>query len=243
MNEIRSSLEPGAIAAIAFLAIVILLLAYAAIHAKKRRQAFDQLMPQLGIERIDPPEPGDVLPDLLFHPNGFEGAPASWGKWQLLRSRVLQAWSGSSAGRSVLILDVSQDRSRTNMSGQKDEASRERQENATVIRCDPGPGGPPDFLIWEQVLFKSQVRGQRAIHGSDQIGEHYFLFSDAPDEDLEPWITPALRETLGRHRLWRIATHNGVVFLSRGTSQQQPDEFRSFLSEGEALLAALLGRG
>ena len=232
-------MELGAIAAIGFLVLVIFLGVYAAVHAKKRRAALEELAPQLGLRTVEPPEAADVLPDLLFHPNGFSETPSAWGKWEVLRSRVLRAWEGSSAGRDMVLMDVSVDRWRTDMVGQRDQDSKQKQVNVTLIRCDAGPGGPPDFLVMEHVLFKGQVRGQRSINGPEQIGEHYFLFSDAPDAELERWITPSLRDTLGRHRLWMIASHDGVLFLARGTAQQQPDELRSFLSEAEALLSSM----
>ena len=85
--------------------------------------------------------------------------------------------------------------------------------------------------------------GSANLDGSREVrafGEHYFLFSGAPEEQLASWITPQLREVLTRHRLWSIAAHDGVIFLCRGSSREGVHEIESFLIEGEELLAAML---
>lgn len=232
-----ATIDPGAVAAVSFVTVAALLLVYAARHGRRRRQQLDSLMPALGLGAIEPPAAQEVLPDLLFHPNGFSGTPGTRGRWQLLRSRVLAAWRADLAGSPVLVLDVSIDRRCTD--APLSSGTSEAQVNATVIRCAPSQG-PPDFLVQEHVLFKGQLSGQRAIHGVEQIGQHYFVFSDAEDSELEAWITPQLREVLTRHRLWTIAAQDQVLYLARGTTPETPGRIRSFLEEGEAILFALL---
>lgn len=115
------------------------------------------------------------------------------------------------------------------------------QVNQTVIRSEPGAEeGPPNLLIEERVLFKSKVRNQRSLDGVEQFGQHYFLFSSAPEDELAAWVTPEVREALAAHRLWRIAAHDGVWYLSRGSSREEPRQMESFLREGGFLLSALL---
>ena len=235
MSETR--IDPGAIGATAFVALMVLLLLYRARYLRNRREALGQLLPGLGVQAIEAPAVDAVLPTLLFHPNGFSETPSSWGRWELIRARILEAWSAELARTPVLILDVSIDRRRVD--GPRSSTS-EKQVNRTLIRCTPPSAPPPDFLVQEQVLFKGQVRGQRAVNGPEQIGKHYFLFSDAEDSELQPWITGRLREALGQHRLWTLAAHDGVLFLARGSSPENPTGFQTFLQEGAAILDAVL---
>ncbi len=224
-------LSGGPLAAIAFLTAAVLLLVYAAIAGRRRRRALERLMRGLGFQQIEDPDPTALVPDELFYPNGFASQEKDGGYASIL-PRVPLAWTGWVGGRDVVVLDVTITRSRGRRSS--------KLFNRTVIRClPPGDLAPPDFMINERVLLKGQIRGARAISGPAEIGLHYYLFSDASDEALVPWITPALRDQLARYRLWRIAAHDGVLFLGRSTAEQQPGEMPSFLAEGEALLAGM----
>ncbi len=228
------------IGALSFVVLMVGLLIYRARHIRRRGQALDELLPGLGVQEVEAPslhDTLDLLPDLLFHPGGFSETPRSWGNWELMRSAILRAWNAELAGVPVSILDVSIDRRRVD--GPRS-STAEKQINRTLIRCAPPADVPPDFLLREQPLLKSQLRGQRAINGPEQIGRHYFLFSDAEDSELEPFITDHLREVLTRHRLWTVAAHDGVLFLTRGSAPESPARFQNFLNEGEAILYAFL---
>ncbi len=234
-----SEVPLGAVAGLAFLMVVIVLWVTSSRHWKKRFAELEKLMPSLGYQPIVEPTSEDLLPALLFHPNGFESMqrPAGSAGWKERLPRMPKAWTGELANRAVTVLDVTIDRIQF-VAGQRREGTG--QVNATVIRCDPAPtGGPPDFLVEERALFKNKVKGQRSINGPAQIGEHYFVFSDAPDTQLEDWISPILREQLGHHRLWTIAAHEGVLYLTR-RRYEAPGDVPRFLQEGEGLLTGLL---
>lgn len=226
-------LQGGALIAAAFVMMCLLLLIYASIDRVRRRRGLTRLMPDLGFHFVDNPDPIELVPDDLFYPNGFASQEKEGGYASVL-PRVPVAWSGRIGGRKSVVMEVSITRSHA--------FKTNKSINRTVIRCvPPGDAAPPDFMIHEWVLLKGQARGARAISGPARIGRHYYLFSDAPEAALVPWITTALRDQLARHRLWWIATHCGVFYLSRNTSRQQTSDMPGFLAEGEALLAALLG--
>ncbi len=233
-------MNPPAVAVITFVVGVILLWIYAARHWGKRRQALEVLMPSLGYSSIEEPSSDDLLPNLLFHPNGFESTRKSGvgSDWLELQPRIPMAWKGRAGKRSVTVMDVSISR-RQKLGGKAQHRDSTRQLSVTLIRCDPGTTiRPPDFLIEERVLFKNKIKGQRSANGPEQIGQHYFVFSDASREQLEAWITPSLRDQLAQYRLWTVATHHGALYLARNRLEK-PAEFSVFLQEGEALLAGL----
>jgi hypothetical protein len=237
-------LDPAALAAILFVAVALFLLVYSVRHWSNRRKKMAELMPALGYMPIDDPDPKDFLPELLFHPNGFplsskEGL--SRGEWQDVRALVQSAWRGNLAGHEVQVLDISVQRFLHLRPGEHHDGATAHQVNVTVLRCQPSHDpGPPDFLVEERVLFKSKVRGAVAIGGRDVLGEHYFTFSDASGSELEPWLNGGTCDQLGRHRLWRIAAHDGVLYLTRSSSWQKPDRMQGFLDEAEALLSCML---
>lgn len=225
-------LSGGPLAAVAFVTLCVLLLVYAGVDRARRHREFEDLMPSLGFQPVEDPDPAGLVSDELFYPNGFESQGLEGGYGSIL-PRIAVAWSGTLGGREVMMLEVSITRPHA--------VKTSKSINRTVIRYVPsGAVAPPDFMIHEWVLFKGQIRGARAVSGPAQMGQHYYLFSDAPDEELAPWITTALRERLAEHRLWRIAAHDGVFFLSRSTSWQQPGEIPGFLAEAEAILSGLM---
>jgi hypothetical protein len=233
-----SQRDPGALLVLGFVVLVVFLSVYAFRHWAKRKKALLELMPTLGFTQVGEPRPGDLIPDLLFHPNEFEGPQPGVGLIQDLHPRVTLAWTGTLADRTVTVMDVSVAR----IHGHR--ANEERTGmtlNRTVLRC-PTPSGepPPDFLLTEKVLFKGQVEHHRAVRGVETFGKHYFLFSEAPDDQLARWISPLVEVALGRHRLWTIAAHGGVLYMCRGTKHEEAHEIESFLSEGEEFLRALL---
>jgi hypothetical protein len=239
----ESGFPTEAIWALSILGVAILLLIYRGLHHRKRRRELARLLPTLGFEPIAEPFPEGLLPGFLFHPNGVPGpdgeppGPRKGPRQQALSSRVLAAWSGQLAGARVTMMDVALLRRRVT-TGARWNTWR---HDWTVLRCDPGNGRrPPDLLVEEHVLFKGRIEGERALHGPSKIGEHYYAFGHAPDEELGRWINPELRERLERHRLWTVGAHDGVLYLSRGSSLQTPAEMPGFLREGEGLLAALL---
>ena len=233
--------DPGALFTLGFVIVVLFLSIYAIRHWAKRKEALQELMPQLGFQPLEDPDPDLLVPDLLFHPNGFGGPPTGRGIAQDVMRRVPMAWSGRLADREVVIMDVSVVRRRT---GQTEDRDHTHPLNRTVIRC-PTPTGepPPDLLIEERVLFKKQVKNQRPVRGAETLGQHYFVFSTAPDDWLERWIPPAVEDLLGRYRLWKIASHGGVLYLGRGTSREEPREMESFLRAGGDFLRAFLPEG
>jgi hypothetical protein len=228
---------------VGFVVLVIVLTAYAAVHWSRRRKALAELLPSLGWQPVAEPSSEALLPALLFHPNGFDGSGTTEGRlgqWEEIRPRVTAAWTGTLAGLEATLMDVSIHRIYV-----EEETSQHQQTtaqlDATVLRCDPGPGArPPDFLIDERVRFKSRLRGTVALDGETRIGEHYFLFSGAGETDLAPWVAPRLRELLAAQRLWTVATHDGAIFLSRRLQRLRPDEIPAFLSDGASLVSALL---
>ncbi|MDA8021158.1 MAG: hypothetical protein MPN21_27285 [Thermoanaerobaculia bacterium] len=241
MEALRTWLQdtdPGALFALGFVVLVVLLSIYALRHWAKRKAALLEMMPKLGFQAIEEPDPERLVPDSLFHPNGFGEQSTGRGTVQDVMRRVPMAWTGRLADRDVTVMDVSVMRRRT---GQTEDRDQTHPLNRTVLRC-PTPTGepPPDLLIEERVLFKGQVKDQRSVRGNETFGEHYFLFSSAPDTWLERWITPPLEDVLGRHRLWRLAAHDGVLYLCRGSSREEPKEMESFLHEGEEFLRAFL---
>ncbi len=227
---------------LAFLALVVVLWIYAARHWKNRKEELKILMPNLGYQPIAEPSYKALLPELLFHPNGFE---SMWGKSSSrfvendIRAFVPSAWTGHLGRREVTVLDASI--SRRSAKSEREVGKSIKNRDFTVISCRPdGDRVPPDFLIEERVLFKGQVRGERSVNGPALMGKHYFLFSDAPQEELEPWITPRLRDQLGQVRLWDLAVHRGVFYLTRTTFYpEKAAAIPDFLREGEALLAGL----
>ena len=230
--------DPGALMLFGFLGLVIFLSGYAFLHWSKRKKALLEMMPRLGYQVIEEPSPKDLIPELLFHPDEFEPPKSGGGRTEDIVPRVPMAWRGRLAGRDVTVMDVTISR----LHGHR--AHEERSAftlNRTVLRCSTPTGEPPpDLLITEKVLFKGRVKHHRTVGGAETFGEHYFVFSDAGDDWLARWITPALQEVLGRYRLWNLATHNGVVYLCRGSKLEEPHEIESFLREGEELLAAFL---
>ena len=223
-------LSGGPLASVAFVTLCVLLLVYAGIHNARRRRELERLLPTLSFHRIEKPVAAELVTDELFYPNGFESQEKQGGYGSI--ARVPMAWSGQIGGRGVVLMDVSIRRSKA--------VGTDKSLDRTVIRHVPPDGAPPDFMIHEWVLFKGQIRGARAIGGPAEIGQHYYLFSDAPDAALVPWITAALRSQLERHRLWRIAAHDGVLYLSRNTARQRPVDMPDFLAEAEPLLDGLL---
>lgn len=234
-------LPGGALFALGFVALVAFLSIYAIVYYAKRRKQLDELLPSHGLNVLPDPPAEELVPELLFHPNGFpmaDGEMTSRLQDSELFRRVPAAWKGRLGAHDVVVMDVSISRLMPRGGANTD---RDKKVNHTVIRHDPGPGPrPPDFVIEERVLLKSQIRGERAVNGPAQIGGHYFLFSAAPDEELAPWINTDLRSQLGQHRLWEIAAHQGILYLTRGTSVISTRQIQSFLQEGEALLTALL---
>ncbi|MEM1204915.1 MAG: hypothetical protein AAGN66_16920 [Acidobacteriota bacterium] len=222
-------LSGGPLAAVAFVTLIVLLLTYAGIYNARRRRELERLLPTLGFHRIEKPG-AELVTDELFYPNGFESQEKQGGYGSI--ARVPMAWSGQIGERGVVLMDVSIRRSKP--------VGADKSLDRTVIRHVPQDGAPPDFMIHEWVLLKGQIRGARAIGGPAEIGRHYYLFSDAPDEALVPWITTDLRGQLEEHRLWRIAAHDGVLYLSRGTVPLRPSDLPDVLAEGEALLDGLL---
>ncbi|MEO1087157.1 MAG: hypothetical protein AAFY88_23220 [Acidobacteriota bacterium] len=223
-------LSGGPLAAVVFISFCALLLIYAGVYRALRRRELERLMPRLDFQPVDSPDPAQLVPEELFYPNGFTSQQLEAGYASLL-PRISQAWSGRIAGHRALVMDVSITRTRGRRTS--------KSFDGTVIRCAPPGDAPPDFKITEWVLFKGQIRGQRAIAGPAEMGQHYYLFSDAPDEALEPWVTPTLRSQLERFRLWDIAVHGGVFFLAQGNARLRPDDFPQFLAEAESLLAGL----
>ncbi len=225
---------------IAIFTVPILLLIYAARHGAKRRHGLAALMPSIGFRPIAEPSPAELVPELLFHPNGFGDQDADDGGWQDLLPRVPVAWSGQLGQHSVTVMEVTIHRL-AYVADLQEERNIQHNLDQTVLRCaSRGDDRPPEMLIKEQVLFKSRVKGARTVGGSNQIGAHYFVFSDAPQHELERWINPRLRDALSRHRLWQIATHQGVLYLTRGNSYEKSHEIKSFLEQGEFLLSGLL---
>ncbi len=233
---------------VALFGIPILLIIYSVRHGAKRHKTLAALMPTLGFRSIAEALPSDhstalveLVPDLLFHPDHFqleEGADDGWGD---LSSRVPVAWFGQLGHYAVTVMEVTVDRRAYVADLQATSQHIEHQLNQTVLRHDPrGEERPPELLVKEHVLFKSLVKGARTIGDSTRIGGHYFVYSKAPQAELERWITPRLRPVLSRHRLWRIAVHEGVFYLTRGMDFERPDQIQSFLEEGESLLVALL---
>ncbi len=243
MEALKSGLSEagaGAWLSIGLVAFVLFLSAYAYRHWAQRRKALLELMPGLGFAQIDEPQPVDLIPELLFHPNEFEEPQPGVGPIEDLHPRVTAAWTGSLLNGTVTVMDVSIAR----IHGHR--ANEERTGmtlNRTVLRC-PTPTGdwPPDFLIKEQVLFKGRVTHHRTVRGTETFGDHYFVFSSASDESLGRWITPQVEAALARHRQWTIATHDGVFYLCRGTKHEEAQGMESFLREGQELLQALLPR-
>ncbi len=230
-------LEPGAKGALGFVLLIIVLSVYAIRHWAKRREALLELMPRLGFVPIDEPPVDALVPNLMFHANGFESSPFPLQKRESLR-RVPLAWRGHLGDYPVVVMDVSTHRQNVKVTNERDTAV---PFNRTVLRCEvPAGSALPDLLIDERVLFKGQIRGQRSIGGVDHFGKHYYLFSDASEQALTPWISPPLQAALDRFRLWKLATHDGVVYLQRGSSREEPKEIDSFLREGGTLLNALL---
>lgn len=227
-----------------FLALALGLLIYALLHWKNRKEELKALMLTLGYESIAEPSYEVLLPRLLFHPNGFD---SMWEKSDSrlvekdIRFSVPSAWTGRLGRREVTLVEASVSRRKTR--NERFVGETITSLYFTVMRYRPeGDRIPPDFLIEERVLLKGKVRGERAVNGPALMGEHYFLFSDAPQEELEPWITPDLRELLSQFRLWHLAVHDGVFYLTRTTHYpEKTAEIPDFLREGEALLAALMG--
>lgn len=225
-------LSGGPLAAVAFITLCVLLLVYGAVSSARRRQGLGQLMTRRGFQPIEKLNPADLVTDELFYPNGFASQEMEGGYGSVL-PRVPVAWSGWMGGQEVLIMEISITRPHA--------VKTSKSINRTVIRyVPPGDQAPPDFMIHEWVLSKGQIRGARTISGPEQIGLHYYLFSDAPDEALVPWITTSLRARLEQHRRWWIATHDGIFYLNRNTFLQRPGDMPGFLAEGEALISALL---
>ena len=233
--------DPGALFALGFVVFLVFISIYAIRHWAKRKEALQEMMPKLGFEAIEEPDPDRLVPDLLFHPNGFGDHTSGKGRFRDDMRRVTLAWSGRLADRDVVAMDVSVIRGRIGQSASRDTT---HPLNRTVIRC-PTPTGepPPNLLIEERVLFKGQVEDHRTVRGTEIFGKHYFVFSAASDDWLERWITPALEDLLGRRRLWRLAAHDGVFYLCRGSSREEPKEMESFLREGEEFLTAILPEG
>ena len=239
----------GAVGALVFVVVVVLLLIVSIRSWGKRSQELAELMPTLGYRALDEPSDLDLVPALLFHPNGIRPADADTEPrhYDLVPDtppRVPAAWRGHLGRHEVEVMDVSIALRRLGptdrKSGQGSLADR-RQFNWTVIRhAVGGKSSPPDFLIEERVLGKAKIEDARAINGPAEIGEHYYLFSSAADAELEPWITQRLREHLEHDRLWKIAVHGGVVFLACGDAPQKPAEMSAFLAAGEELLRAVL---
>jgi hypothetical protein len=241
----ESGVPPGAIWAIAILGAMILLLLYRWFHHRKRHRELAELLPTLGFEPIAKPFPEALLPRFLFHPNGVPGPDGEepgarkGSRHQELRAWLLAAWSGRLAGAPVTLMDVAITRRKITTTSRW----TTWRHDWTVLRCDPGNGRrPPDLLVEEHVLFKERIEGERALHGPAQIGEHYYVFGQAPDEELGRWINPELRERLERHRLWTLAAHGGVLYLSR-TSLESAADMPGFLRAGAGLLATLLAGG
>lgn len=196
-------------------------------------------MPRLGFEPIEDPRPDALIPELLFHPNEFELQASGTGRVEDLIPRVVWAWKGRLVGHDVTVMDVSISR----LHGHRNQEERSGFTlNRTVLRIPTNTGEPPpDFLITEKVLFKSRVKHHRSIHGVEQFGAHYFLFSEASESQLATWVSPQLQEALSTHRLWHLAMHDGVLFLSRGLSREESWQMESFLQEGGFFLTAILG--
>ena len=232
--------DPEAIFALGFAIFAVFISIYAIRHWAKRREALADLMPTLGFQPIEEPDPERLVPELLFHPNGFENRSSNRRKLRDDMRRVTLAWNGRLADTDIVVMDVDVIRGRVGQSASRDTT---HPLNRTVIRC-PTPTGepPPDLLLEERVLFKGQVKDHRTVRGTETFGKHYFLFSAAPDDWLERWIQPTVEDVLGRYRLWRIAVHAGVLYLSRSSSREEPREMKSFLAEGEAFLRAFLQR-
>ncbi|MEM9556455.1 MAG: hypothetical protein AAGC60_19515 [Acidobacteriota bacterium] len=224
-------LSGGPLAAVSFVTMAVLLLVYAGISGVRRRRELERLLPALGFHPIEKPDPAVLVTDDLFYPNGFESQGLHGGYGSI--ARIPMAWSGRIGEREVVLMDVAIRRSKA--------VGTDKSIDRTVIRCmPPGDAAPPDFMIHEWILFKDQIRGARAIGGPEEIGQHYYLFSDAPDEALVPWITAALRQQLEQYRLWRLAAHDGVFYLSRDTVRQRPSDMPGSLAEAEALLDGLM---
>ncbi|REJ80270.1 MAG: hypothetical protein DWQ30_13090 [Acidobacteria bacterium] len=231
-------LGAGPLAAIGFVCLVAFLFVYSIRHWRRRAEEMEQQMPLLGYSSLAEPTAAELLPDLLFHPHRFAGEEGSSSRWGDLRRHVRAAWRGELAGQAIVVADISVDRQRPEAGPHREH--RTHQLNRTVVRCQLPPPHPPDFLIEEQVLLKSQVRGAVPIDGQTLLPEHYFVYSRAGSGELEGWVDGGLRDQLARHRLWEIATHDGVLFMTRNHSWQKPDEMQGFLAEAEAFLGCIL---
>ena len=227
-----------------FVLVAVLLLVYTWRYWAKRRKHLRELMPKLGLTEVEDPVASNLVPDLLFHPNGFPPEVDSRGTyWEEIFPRVSSAWSGRLGEHGVVIMDVTARRIEKGKGLNRTESRSEVQFRSTVVRYEPQGRTPPDFLVDERVWFKDRAKDFVPLVGNDTIGEHYFLFSHASEEELVRWLTPRARDFLSRNRLWEIAAHGGVLFLSYCSRITPANRFERFVEEAGELLSCMLDRG
>ena len=221
------------IAALAFLGVCAALVAVAFRSSARRQARVREIVGLNGFSPIVPlPLAEHVVPSDLFRHHGR--APS---EDYHVRTHLHDAWRVAWGSLEVLLLEATIHRSRASRRG-----SSPMAQTASVLRLEHGTkSSPPDFLVEERVLLKSQVRGHLQLRGRERIGEHYYVFAAAGIHEalLEPWLNDEVLLILGQQRSWRIAAHSGVLFVTRGLSLVRTVDYENFLVEGERLMLAL----